>query len=258
MKAVILCGGKGTRLSEETQLRPKPLVEVGPFPILWHIMSIYSSHGINEFVLALGYKGEVIKEYFLNYYALNSDFIVDLSNGSIEYINQKSKNWKIHLVDTGLESMTGGRLYNLRNYLKNDERFCLTYGDGVADVDITSLLNSHLKSKKKATVTAVRPPARFGEMLINDEGIVSEFAEKPQASQGWINGGFFIFENDIFSYLKNEMTVLEKEPLENLAKEGQLNSFKHSGFWQCMDTLRDKEYLTQLWNSGNPPWLKNR
>lgn len=242
MKAVILCGGKGTRLAEETKIIPKPLVNIGSFPILWHIMNIYSQFGVNDFVLALGYKGHVIKDYFANYYQRSSDFSIDLSNGDITFHKNGSKNWRIHLIDTGAETLTGGRLLRLEDFLKNEDSFHLTYGDGVANIDIANLYEFHKKHGKTATVTAVRPTARFGEMLIND-GVVTNFAEKPQATSGWINGGYFIFNKEIFKYLKDDQTILERDPMENLVKDNQLNTFKHEGFWQCMDTLRDRKIL---------------
>ncbi len=254
MKAVILCGGKGTRLAEETKVIPKPLVGVGPYPILWHIMNIYSKFGIKEFILCLGYKGDVIKDYFLNYYQLNNDFSIDLSSGDISYHKKGSLDWKIHLVDTGEDTLTGGRLLRLKDHLKEDESFCLTYGDGVANVNIENLISAHKKNGKVATVTGVRPAARFGEMKINENSEVLEFAEKPQSSSGWINGGFFVFNNEIFNYLKDDETILERAPMEGLVRDNELSFFEHTGFWQCMDTLRDKEYLDSLWSDGSVPW----
>jgi glucose-1-phosphate cytidylyltransferase len=252
MKVVILAGGLGTRLSEETVIKPKPMVEIGGKPILWHIMNIYSSHGFNEFVVAIGYKGEVIKEYFLNYYNHNSNLTISLKTGEVKASKNCYRDWIVHLVDTGLHSMTGGRLYNLRDKLKN-ETFMLTYGDGVSNVDITKLVSFHGSHGKIATVTAVRPSARFGGMKFNGDRVV-EFTEKPQTGEGCINGGFFVFEPAIFDYLKGDETVLEREPLENLAKDGHLMAYKHEGFWQCMDTLRDKKLLEELWEGGNAPW----
>jgi glucose-1-phosphate cytidylyltransferase len=253
MKVVILAGGYGTRLSEYTNVIPKPMVEVGNKPILWHIMNIYSSFGFNEFVLALGYKSEVIKDYFLNYYALNSDFEVDLENGQINYINEINREWKISLIDTGLNTMTGGRVKRLKDLI-GDEAFMLTYGDAVANVNISKLLEFHQKSGKKSTVTAVHPVARFGELELNGNEEVLSFKEKPQVNKGWINGGFFVFEPHVFDLITDDTTVLEKEPLETLANTKQLVAYKHDGFWQCMDTVRDRESLEELWNSGNAPW----
>jgi glucose-1-phosphate cytidylyltransferase len=254
MKAVILCGGKGTRLAEETKIVPKPLVNVGNFPIVWHIMNIYAQFGVDEFVLALGYKGDVIKDYFMNYFSRSSDFSIDLETGSVDYHSNGSKKWKIHLVDTGAETMTGGRLLRLKDFLKDDESFHLTYGDGVSNVNIAKLTEFHKEHRKIASVTAVRPAARFGEMIL-DNAIVTSFAEKPQATVGWINGGFFMFNKEIFNYLKSDETILERDPMEGLVTDSQLNSFKHEGFWQCMDTLRDKEYLNGLVDQEEIPWL---
>jgi glucose-1-phosphate cytidylyltransferase len=253
MKVVILAGGFGTRLSEYTSTVPKPMVKIGGKPILWHIMNIYSSHGFNEFVIALGYKSEVIKEYFLNYYALNSDFEVDLADGSISYTNKAESHWKIKLIDTGLNTMTGGRVKRLAQTI-GDEPFLLTYGDAVADVNITELVEFHRKSGKKATVTAVHPSARFGELELNGDSEVLSFQEKPQVNKGWINGGFFVFESDIFDLISDDSTILERGPLESLANLNKLAAYKHKGFWQCMDTARDRDYLESIWNSGNTPW----
>lgn len=252
MKTVILCGGLGTRLSEETHLKPKPMVEIGGRPMLWHIMNIYSAHGFNEFILALGYKGETIKEYFLNYYNFQSDLTISLKTGEITASKNCYRDWTVHLVDTGLDSMTGGRLFRLTDRLKG-ETFMLTYGDGVCNVDIKKLIAFHKSHGKAATVTAVRPAARFGGMSFNGN-TVTEFMEKPQTDEGWINGGYFVFEPEVLKYISGDQTVLEKEPLENLAKDGQLMAYKHEGFWQCMDTLRDKQLLEKLWESGKAPW----
>lgn len=253
MKTVILCGGLGTRLSEETHLKPKPMVEIGGKPILWHIMKIYEKHNCNEFLLTLGYKGEVIKDYFMNYHAWQSDLEVDLLSGSVQYKKATAENWKVSMIDTGAGTMTGGRLLRLKDMLKDSGTFMLTYGDGVSNVDVTSLLAFHKNHGKIATVTAVRPPVRFGNLLI-EEDKVAKFQEKPQGGEGWINGGFFVFEAKIFDYLENDMTFLEREPLENLAKDQQLMAFRHEGYWQCMDTLRDKSALEELWESGKAPW----
>lgn len=252
MKVVILAGGLGTRLSEETVVKPKPMVEIGGKPILWHIMNIYSSHGFNEFVIALGYKGEVIKEYFLNYYNHNSDLTIFLKTGEVKASKNCYRDWIVHLIDTGLDSMTGGRLHRLKEKLQ-DETFMLTYGDGVSNIDINKLLEFHKSHGKIATVTAVRPSARFGGMKFNGDRVI-EFTEKPQTGEGWINGGFFVFEPKVFDYLHGDDAILEREPLENLAKDGQLIAYKHEGFWQCMDTMRDKQLLEKLWESGKAPW----
>src|SRR3990167_3940328 len=254
MKTVILCGGLGTRLSEETVVKPKPMVHIGGLPILWHIMKIYAHFNENDFVLALGYKAEIIKEYFLNFYTLNSDFKVNLKVGKIELIKEHYLDWDISLIDTGLASLTGGRLHRLESFLKPTGTFMLTYGDGVADVNIKELLAFHKKHGKIATVTAVRPPSRFGAIKVNGDNLVDTFAEKPQMGEGWINGGFFVFEPEIFNYVSSDDTILEREPLEQLAQDNQLMAFKHDGSWQCMDTIRDREFLEQLWQSDNAFW----
>lgn len=251
IKTVILAGGFGTRLSEETVIKPKPMVEVGGKPILWHILNIYSTNGYNQFIIALGYKGQVIKEYFLNYYYLQNDFSINLKTGKVNVTNNIISDWEIDLVDTGLNSLTGGRLHRLQHRLK--ETFMLTYGDGVANVDIKKLISFHRSHSRIATVTAVRPAARFGGMKI-DGDTVEEFKEKPQTGEGWINGGFFVFEPEVFDYLHGDTTILEREPLENLVKDRQLMVYRHEGFWQCMDTLRDKELLESLWVNKQAPW----
>ncbi len=250
MKTVILCGGMGTRLREETEWRPKPMVEVGGRPILWHIMNIYGHYGFREFVLALGYKGEMLKEYFLNFYHHQSNLTIDLKTGRVSASNENARDWVVHLIDTGLNTMTGGRLYRLRDMLR--ETFMLTYGDGVSDVNIKDLVEFHKSHGKAATVTAVRPAARFGGMSFTGDR-VSEFKEKPQTGEGWINGGFFVFEPRIFDYIHGDGIVLEAEPLEALARDGELMAYKHEGFWQCMDTVRDRDVLEKLWESGKPP-----
>ena len=252
MKTVILCGGLGTRLSEETQLRPKPMVEIGGNPILWNIMKSYEKFGFNEFILALGYKGYFIKDYFLNYNIRNSDIEIDIKTGAIKHNNQKHENWKISLIDTGKNTMTGGRLLRLKDRLK--ETFFLTYGDGVCDVDLKKLLEFHKSHGKIATVTSVRPPARFGGMKI-EHNCVLEFKEKPQIGEGSINGGYFVFEPEFFEYLENDNSILEKSPLENLASNNQLMAFQHNGFWHCMDTIRDRDSLNELIQNGYTPWL---
>lgn len=253
MKTVILCGGMGTRLAEETTLRPKPLVTVGDHPILWHILNGYEGYGFRQFVLALGYKGDAIKEYFLNFYSLDSDLRVDLQTGAIEHLRPGRRNWQLELIDTGDDSMTGGRLHRLESILRPNGTFMLTYGDGVGNIDIGKLVAFHRAHGKLATVTAVRPPARFGGMIFDGERVV-EFREKPQTGEGWINGGFFVFEPQVFDYLYGDATVLEGAPLENLARDGQLMAYKHEGFWQCMDTVRDRQLLETLWAGGHAPW----
>lgn len=255
MKAVILCGGLGTRLSEETQIKPKPMVEIGGKPILWHIMKIYEKYGITSFMLALGYKGEIIKDYFMNYHARSNDVTTYLKSGKIEYSNPTSEDWKVAMIDTGNDSQTGGRLLRLKSHLKDNGAFMLTYGDGLSNVDLSSLIRFHKSHGRIATVTAVRPSARFGDLNIIDS-MVTDFKEKPQAGEGWINGGFFIFEPEVFDFIKNDLTILEKSPLEKLAQIGELMAFEHAGYWQSMDTLREKEALQEVWDSGEVPWLK--
>ncbi len=253
MKTVILCGGKGTRLSEETSLLPKPMIKIGEKPMLWHIMNIYSNYGQNEFILALGYKGEIIKEYFLNYYALNSDLTIDISSGQVNYQQSQKQNWKVELVDTGMNTLTGGRLLRLESMLRPQGTFMLTYGDGVANIDINALVEFHKSHGKIATVTAVHPTARFGGITL-DGNQIAEFKEKQQGGEGLINGGFFVFEPEIFDYLENDKTILERNPLEKLANDTQLMAYKHPDFWQCMDTIRERDILEKLWSSGIPPW----
>ena len=253
MKIVILAGGLGTRLVEETEVRPKPMVEIGGYPIIWHIMKIYAAQGFKEFFLALGYKGEIIKRYFLDYHSLSGDMTISLSDGKAQ-ISEKTQleDWTINLIDTGQQTMTGGRIKRLEAHLKG-ETFMVSYGDGVADVNIRELLDFHRSHGKMATVTAVRPPARFGELLINED-LTTSFSEKPQTHEGWINGGFLVLEPAVLDYLTDDYSILENDALERLANEGQLVAFRHHGFWQCMDTLRDKRQLEKAWQSGNPPW----
>ncbi len=252
MKTVILAGGMGSRLSEETQLRPKPMVDIGDKPILWHIMNVYAAHGFDEFVIALGYRGEYIKEYFQKYYLLNNDLSIDLARGNTTVHDGSLPEWKIHLVDTGLHTMSGGRLRRLRRWL-GDEPIMMTYGDGVANVDVRALVAFHRRHGKLATLTAVRPPARFGALTL-DGDLVSEFTEKPQSGEGWLNGGFFVLEPGVFEYLDGDSTIWERTPLERIAADGQLTAYRHEGFWQPMDTLRDKTYLCELWEAGKAPW----
>jgi len=252
MKVVILAGGFGTRLSEMTGSIPKPMVEIGGRPILWHIMSVYAHYGFSEFIIALGFKSEIIKEYFLNYYAKNSDLTIDLSNGQTLVHERQCMDWKIHLVDTGLHTQTGGRLRRLKNWL-GEEPFLMTYGDGVANVNITELVSFHQNHGKLATLTAVHPPARFGGLMLDDSRVM-EFSEKNQSMEGWINGGFFVLEPEVLDYIADDETSWEKQPLENLSMEGQLSAFFHKGFWQPMDTLREYRLLQEMWDKGNAPW----
>ena len=253
MKAVILAGGLGSRLSEETTLRPKPMVEIGGKPILWHIMNIYAAAGVDEFIIALGYKGESIKEYFLNFYALNNDISLDLSTGKTTIHDGNQPNWKIHLVDTGLYTQTGGRLRRLKPWFEPDETFMFTYGDGVADLDAEALLKFHQSHGKLATMTTVRSPERFGRIAFRKDR-VTEFYEKPQRSEGWINGGFFVLNARVLDFIRTDETIWERDPVEQLAHEGQLMGHRHYGFWSCMDTLKERNMLEQLWGSGEAPW----
>lgn len=252
MKVVILCGGMGTRLMEETEVIPKPMIEIGGRPILWHIMNIYSFYGFNEFILALGYKGDKIKEYFLNYCNLQSDLTVNFKTGDVTAFRNCYREWIVHLVDTGLKTMTGGRIKRLSAYLKN-ESFMVTYGDGVGNIDIRNLVEFHKKKGKLGTVTAVKPTARFGSIKCESD-LVSVFQEKSQSGEGLINGGYFVFEPEIFNEIEDDKTVLEHEPLENLARRNQLVAYRHEGYWQCMDTLREKQILQNLWENGKAPW----
>jgi glucose-1-phosphate cytidylyltransferase len=252
MKAVILAGGFGTRLSEETTLKPKPMVEIGGKPILWHIMKIFSTYDVREFVIALGYKSEVIKEYFLNFYAINNDITIDLASGKTTIHEGKQPDWKIHLVDTGLSTMTGGRLKRVRQWL-GDEPFFFTYGDGVADIDLHALLDFHRAHGKLATVTTVRPPARFGNIGFAEERI-TEFYEKPETGEGWINGGYFVLDPKAIDYIDGDDTVWEQEPIRRLVTDEQMMGYRHAGFWSCMDTLKEKKLLEQLWAQPNTPW----
>ncbi|MBX7169146.1 MAG: glucose-1-phosphate cytidylyltransferase [Pirellulales bacterium] len=253
MQTIILAGGRGTRLAEETATRPKPMVEIGGKPILWHLLHIYAAHGFRDFLVACGYQGEVIKEYFHNAHVHHHDFFVDLKSGAVETIDAGKLDWRVGVFDTGIETMTGGRIQRLRRWVGN-ETFMATYGDGLSNVNIRELVAFHRSHGRVATVTAVRPPARFGALVLSGQQ-VREFAEKPQAGEGWINGGFFVFEPELFDYLDGDGCILEREPLEQLAARGQLMAFCHPGFWQPMDTLRDKRQLESLWNSGHAPWM---
>ena len=253
MKVLILAGGYGTRISEESDVKPKPMIEIGGKPILWHVMKHYSHYGFNEFVILLGYKSYVIKEYFANYYLHNSDVTIDTANQKMEIHNNYSEDWKITLVDTGLDTMTGGRIKRAARFI-NNEPFFLTYGDGVSDVNITELLKKHKEHGKKMTMTAIQPEGRFGALKIENDNKISSFLEKPKGDGAWINGGFFVCDPSILDYLESDSTILEKEPLERLANEGQLYSYKHEGFWKCMDTLRDKNQMNEMWSSDNAKW----
>lgn len=252
MKAVILAGGLGTRLAEETSLRPKPMVEIGGRPVLWHIMKVFSAHGINDFVVCLGYKGYLIKEYFANYFLHMSDVTFDMVNNQTVVHQNNAEPWRVTLVDTGESTMTGGRLKRVRQYL-GDEDFCFTYGDGVGDVNISELIEFHRSQKRLATLTGVQPPGRFGALNLNGTR-VANFEEKPHGDGGWINGGFFILSPNVIDYIEHDATVWERDPMERLAREGQLSAYLHQGFWQPMDTLRDKQHLEALWQSGSAPW----
>lgn len=251
MKAVILAGGLGTRLTEETMVKPKPMVEIGGLPIIWHIMKMYSAHNINDFVVCLGYKGYLIKEYFANYFLHTSDVTFDMKHNKMEVHQKFAEPWNVTLVDTGEKTMTGGRVKRIQKYV--DDTFCLTYGDGLSDTDVSESITFHKQNRFSATLTAVRPAERFGILEI-DKNVVTRFREKYVDDGGWINGGFFVFETDVFDYIKDDNTILEREPLENLAKGRHLGAYKHNGFWQPMDTLRDKNLLEELWSSGNAPW----
>ncbi|MEM9601224.1 MAG: glucose-1-phosphate cytidylyltransferase [Pseudomonadota bacterium] len=254
MKAVILAGGLGTRLSEETAIRPKPMVEVGGMPILWHIMKTYSAHGVHEFIICCGYKGNVIKEYFSNYFLYHSDMTFNLKENTMSVHHSNAEPWQVSCVDTGEGSLTGGRLRRVKDYI-GDETFCFTYGDGVGDIDITALLAFHREQGTQASMTAVQPPGRFGAFSLGDgETVVGSFREKPSGGSAYINGGYFVLEPGVIDYIEGDHTTWEREPMERLAQEGQLSAFRHDGFWQPMDTLRDKMQLEDLWASGSAPW----
>lgn len=253
MKAVILAGGLGSRISEESHIKPKPMIEIGGKPILWHIMKIYSAHGINDFVICCGYRGYVIKEYFANYFLHNSDVTFDMQNGKMEVHQNMSESWKVTLVDTGEDTMTGGRLRRVKSHLDPKESFCMTYGDGVGDVDIAASIRFHKEQKRLATVTIVEPPGRFGKVEI-EGGKVARFIEKPLGDGGAINGGFFVLDVGVIDYIEGDSTIWERAPMEKLAADDQMSAFIHKGFWQPMDTLRDKNYLEENWKSGRAPW----
>ena len=253
MKVLILAGGHGTRLSEETVIRPKPMLEIGDQPILWHIMKGYSHYGLNEFLILLGYKGYVIKEYFANYFLHQSDVTIDLSTNQLEVHSNASEPWKVTLLDTGKNSMTGGRILRAKSFV-NNETFMLTYGDGVSDVNFDELLRFHKSHGKMVTATTVQPEGRYGSVDSNEEGRIQRFLEKPEGDGAWINGGFFVCEPEVFDYLEDDRIIFEREPLENLASDGELYAYRHTGFWKCMDTLRDKSQLNQLWETGQAKW----
>ena len=251
MKTVILAGGYGSRLSEETQLKPKPMIEIGGKPIIWHIMKLYSKYNLNDFVICLGYKGYLIKEYFANYFLHMSDVTIDIKNNKLEIHQINSEPWKITLIDTGEDTMTGGRVKRIKKYI--DGTFCLTYGDGLSNIDVSKLLEFHKKTNLLATITTVQPPGRYGALQLDGNNVV-KFQEKPPGDSNMINGGFFVLEPGIFDYIKDDSTIFEREPLENLTKDNQLAAYRHNGFWQPMDTLRDKNTLEELWSSKNAPW----
>ncbi len=253
MKTVILAGGFGSRLSEETDIKPKPMLEIGGKPIIWHIMKMYSHYGFNDFIVCLGYKGYMIKEYFTNYFIHSEDVTIDLSRNKIKVLGSKTEPWKVTLIDTGLNTMTGGRIKRVREYI-GDKRFMLTYGDGLSNVNLKELLSFHKKKSRSATITAVVPYARFGALDLDNNHTVLSFKEKPKGQSLWINGGFFVLEPEIFKYIKDDSTVWESEPIERLTAQKELNAYKHNGFWSCMDTLRDKLELERLWQTGDAPW----
>jgi glucose-1-phosphate cytidylyltransferase len=252
MKAVILAGGMGSRIAEESHAKPKPMVEIGGKPVLWHVMKIYSAHGVNDFIICCGYKGYVIKEYFANYFLHMSDITFDMQKNSVEVHEKFAEPWKVTVVDTGEETMTGGRLKKVASYV-GQETFCMTYGDGVGNVDISAVIAAHKKAGKKATVTAVQPPGRFGALQVGGESVTG-FIEKPEGDGGWINGGFFVLEPSVLQTIKGDATTWEQEPLKGLSAKGELHAYKHRGFWQPMDTMRDRQYLEELWVAGKAPW----
>ncbi len=254
MKAVILAGGLGSRLSEETSIKPKPMVEIGGRPILWHIMKIYSAYGINDFIVCLGYKGHVIKEFFANYFLYSSDVTVDLAKNLLEFHNNTCEPWRVTLVDTGANTMTGGRLKRVLPYVSDEQDFCFTYGDGVANVNISELIEFHRRRGALATLTATQPTGKFGALGIDDESLVQTFTEKPLGDGRWVNGGFFVLSPKVGEYIKDDTTIWEREPLEQLAKRGHVSAFRHTGYWQPMDTVHDKKVLEDLWSTGDAPW----
>ncbi|MGH9606798.1 MAG: glucose-1-phosphate cytidylyltransferase [Terracidiphilus sp.] len=254
MKAVILAGGLGSRLSEETVLKPKPMVEIGGQPILWHIMKTYSAHGVNDFVICLGYKGHIIKEFFVDYFLYSSDVTVDLTKNSVEYHRNACEPWRVTLVDTGASTMTGGRLKRILPYVAEDEAFCFTYGDGVANVDISELIDFHRRQKTLATLTATRPTGKFGALEVDGDARVRTFMEKPRGDGRWVNGGFFVLSPRVGEYIKDDATIWERDPMEKLVSEGQVSAYQHTGFWQPMDTIHDKRVLDDLWATGKAPW----
>ena len=254
MKVVILAGGKGTRISEESINKPKPLIEIGSKPIIWHIMKHYSHFGLNEFIICCGYKGYLLKEYFANYYMHNSDLTIDLKNNNLEIKKTNSEPWKISLVDTGENTMTGGRILKIKDILKKEKDFCLTYGDGVSNINIKKLIDFHKKNKKLATITVVKPLGRYGMINLNKNNLVEKFAEKPDGDGSWVNGGFFVFNQGIFNFLKKDSDILEQGPIQKISKKKQLAAYKHLGFWKAMDTLNDKNYLEDLWSKSKCPW----
>jgi len=254
MKAVILAGGLGTRLSEETDIKPKPMVEIGQKPILWHIMKIYSAHGVNDFIICCGYRGYIVKEYFANYFLHMSDVTFDMKNNKMDVHQNNAESWRVTLVDTGETTLTGGRLKRVRDYLADEEHFCFTYGDGVSDINIKELIDYHKKQGKDATLTATRPPGRYGALVTNENNLVDSFQEKPEGDGNWINGGFFVLSPRVIDRIEGDSTSWEGEPLRELASDGQLSAYKHDGFWQPMDTLREKNMLEELWRSGRAPW----
>jgi glucose-1-phosphate cytidylyltransferase len=254
MKVVILAGGKGSRISEESIYKPKPLIEIGGKPIIWHIMKQYSHYGLNDFIICCGYKGYLLKEYFANYYMHNSDLTIDLKSNNLEIKKINSEPWKISLVDTGENTMTGGRILKIKNILKKEENFCLTYGDGVSNINIKKLIDFHKKNKKIATITVVKPQGRYGMIDLNKKHLVKKFAEKPDGDGSWVNGGFFVFNQSIFNFLKKDSDILEQGPIQKISKKKQLAAYKHLGFWKAMDTLNDKNYLEDLWFKSKCPW----
>ncbi len=254
MKAIILAGGLGTRIAEETHLKPKPMIEIGSKPILWHIMKIYSAYGINDFIICCGYKGYLIKEYFANYFLHTSDITFSIKDNDIQVNQNYTEPWKVTVVDTGEGTMTGGRLKRVRDYIKDEKAFCFTYGDGVGNIDISALIKFHEQQGKEATLTATRPPGRYGALKFGPNNLIKRFEEKPEGDGSWINGGYFVLHPDVINRIADDTTSWEGVPLMGLARDSQLSAFKHAGFWQPMDTLRDKTHLEQLWNSGKAPW----